>query len=118
MDLKDKKCVPCVGLTPPLAPEQKYHLLNQLRNGWKLTCEEKRIERNFEFKNFKDALNFTIEVGQIAEEERHHPELHLGWGHCRVEIWTHTNSDLLENDFILAAKITEVYSRLSGSFPS
>jgi 4a-hydroxytetrahydrobiopterin dehydratase len=56
------------------------------------------------------ALEFTNQVGGIAEAEKHHPEIHLSWGQCRVEIWTHTNNNLLENDFILAAKISEIFS--------
>lgn len=115
MDLKDKKCIPCSSYVPPLPTEEKQKLLATLGEGWKLTQNETRLRRDFKFKNFKRALEFANEVGRLAEEEKHHPEIFLGWGHCDLEIWTHTNNNLVENDFILAAKINESFMRL---FPS
>jgi 4a-hydroxytetrahydrobiopterin dehydratase len=117
MDLKDKNCTPCNTTIPPLKQEEKLRLLKLLDHQWRLTFQDKRIERNFGFKNFKDALQFTNEVGRISEEQKHHPEIHLGWGHCRLEIWTHSNNDLHENDFILAAKITEIYREIFEKSP-
>ncbi len=111
MELKDKKCDPSSGQVSPLTLEEKLRLLKALGGEWKLCHEGKRIEKNFVFRNFKEALIFTNEVGRISEEEKHHPEIHLGWGYCIIEIWTHSKNDLLENDFILAAKITEAYQR-------
>lgn len=111
MDLKDKKCIPCSSYVPPLSMEEKAKHLSETPH-WSLTTNDSRIERKFTFKNFKKALEFTNEVGRIAEEEKHHPEIHLGWGHCHIEIWTHTNNNLVENDFILAAKINEAYAKL------
>lgn len=115
MDLKDKKCVPCSTYIPPLSLEDKKKFLADLGSNWELTHDDSRLLRKIKFKNFKRALEFTNEVGRIAESEKHHPEIHLGWGHCDVEIWTHMNNNLVENDFILAAKIDEAYARL---FPS
>jgi 4a-hydroxytetrahydrobiopterin dehydratase len=112
MELKDKKCVPCATYVPPLPGEEKARLLATLGEGWELARGATRLARPFKFNNFRRALQFANEVGRIAEEEKHHPELHLGWGHCDVEIWTHTNDDLVENDFILAAKVTEAYARM------
>ena len=114
MDLKDKKCVPCSSYVPPLAREKKLEMLGSISSEWKLTHDESRIRRDFKFKNFKRALEFANEVGRIAEEEKHHPELFLGWGHCDVEIWTHANNNLVENDFILAAKVDEAWERLQA----
>jgi 4a-hydroxytetrahydrobiopterin dehydratase len=111
MDLKDKKCVPCHSFVPPLPPEEKKRLLSGLP-GWSLKENDSRIRRDFKFKNWKRAMEFAGVVGEIAESEKHHPELFLGWGHCDVEIWTHANNNLLENDFILAAKIDEAFQRL------
>ncbi len=113
MELKDKKCVACTTWVPPLPSEEKARYLEALGSGWVLNQEGKRLARPFKFKNFRRALEFANEVGRIADEEKHHPELRLGWGYCDVEIWTHTNNDLVENDFILAAKITEAFARLS-----
>ena len=112
MDLKDKKCVPCATYTPPLPIEEKKRLLSQLGAEWELTHEASRLRRNFKFKNFKKALEFANEVGRLAEEDKHHPEIFLGWGHCDIEIWTHTNNNLVENDFILAARINEGFKLL------
>jgi 4a-hydroxytetrahydrobiopterin dehydratase len=112
MELKDKKCVPCSTYVPPLPIEEKKKLLATLSSNWKLTENDSRLRRDIKFKNFKRALEFANVVGQLAETEKHHPEIHLGWGHCDVEIWTHTNNNLVENDFILAAKIDESYQRL------
>lgn len=112
MDLKDKKCVPCSTYVTPLPIEEKRLLLSNLGSEWELTHEQSRIRRDFKFKNFRRALEFANEVGRLAEEEKHHPEIHLGWGHCDIEIWTHTNNNLVENDFILAAKINDSFNRL------
>lgn len=114
MDLKDKKCVPCSTYVPPLDHGTKLALLKTISPEWKLQSEDSRIRRDFKFKNFKRALEFANEVGTIAEEEKHHPELHLGWGHCDIEIWTHTNNNLHENDFILAAKIDAAFLKLAS----
>lgn len=113
MDLKDKKCVPCHEWVPPLTQDQKDEYLKK-SSEWKLTHENSRIRREFKFKNFKRALEFTNIIGAIAEEEKHHPEIQLGWGHTFVEIWTHANNNLLENDFILAAKIDEAFKAFSS----
>ena len=112
MDLKDKKCIPCSTYVPPLPLEDKKKLLSQLGAGWHLTTDDSRLRRDFKFKNFKRALEFANEIGRIAELEKHHPEIFLGWGHCDVEIWTHMNNNLVENDFILADKINEGFKRL------
>lgn len=112
MDLKDKKCVPCHSYVPPLPLEEKKKLLAGLHSAWALKENDSRIRRDFKFKNFKKALEFANAVGAIAESEKHHPEFFLGWGHCDIEIWTHANNNLVENDFILAAKIDEAFSKL------
>ena len=112
MDLKDKKCIPCTSYVPPLPLEKKQELLKTLGPEWKLIENDTRLKRDIKFKNFKRALDFANTVGDIAEHEKHHPELHVGWGHCDVEIWTHANNNLVENDFILAAKIEESFTRL------
>ncbi len=111
MDLKDKKCIPCHSYVPPIPLEEKKKNLESLPD-WFLKDNDSRLRRDFKFKNWKRAFEFASIVSQIAEEEKHHPELFLGWGHCDVEIWTHNNNNLLENDFILAAKIGAAFSKL------
>lgn len=115
MDLKDKKCILSKRYAVPFSMDEKQKYLQFVDNNWQLTHNESRILRKFKFNNFKRALEFAQEVGRISEEENHHPEIHLGWGHCDIEIWTHTHNDLFENDFILAAKIDELFRKL---FPS
>lgn len=112
MDLKDKKCIPCSSYVPPLPLEEKHKLLKTLSSEWKLINSDTKLRKDFKFKNFKKALLFANEIGRVAEEEKHHPEIFLGWGHCDVEIWTHANNNLVENDFILAAKIDEAFKNL------
>ncbi|MFZ5863453.1 MAG: 4a-hydroxytetrahydrobiopterin dehydratase [Nitrospirota bacterium] len=110
MGLADNACIPCRGGVPPLPSERITVLLKQLDPGWTVTHEGTRIERAYQFKEFADALVFANRVGEIAEREGHHPDLHVGWGRCRVEIWTHKINGLTESDFYLAAKADRAFS--------
>ena len=109
MSLADKQCVPCRGGVPPLEPARVQELLGQLGQGWALNAEG-HIERQYEFKDFAEALAFVNAVGAIAETEGHHPDLFLAWGRCKVEIWTHKIHGLTESDFYLAAKADRVFT--------
>lgn len=104
-ELNEKKCIPCSGEVPPLEESTKNFLLKKLNPEWKLTHNMTRINRRFQFKNFKKAWDFSNQVCEIAESEFHHPDLHLGWGYLEIEIRTHKIDNLVESDFILAAKI-------------
>lgn len=84
--------------------------------GWELNEDGTRIERCFSFGNFRTALDFVNDVGELAEAEGHHPEIHFGWGYCRIEIYTHKIAGLHENDFILAAKINRLETDQGDSF--
>jgi len=103
-DLTEKKCVPCVSGDTPLKGEMLKPLYMQLDSGWKI-IEEHHLEREYKFKNFKDALAFTNVIGKVAEEEGHHPDIFLSWGMIKLRVWTHKINGLSESDFILAAKI-------------
>lgn len=70
--------------------------------------EEHHLDKTFVFKDFRQALDFTNQVGDLAEQQGHHPDIHLSWGRVRVAIWTHKIDGLTESDFILAAKIDEI----------
>jgi 4a-hydroxytetrahydrobiopterin dehydratase len=106
-DLKDRKCVPCQGGTPPLAEDKSSELLSQLDEGWKL-IENHHIERTYKFPNFANALAFTDRVGAVAEEEGHHPVIELTWGRVKITLYTHKIDGLTESDFVLAAKADAV----------
>ncbi len=104
-ELTKKHCVPCEGGTPALAAHQLRDHLAAVPN-WKLTDDGKRIRREWRVKDFATGLDFFNRLGQIAEQEDHHPDLHLeGYRNVAIEIWTHAVNGLTENDFILAAKI-------------
>jgi len=101
--LAEKTCVPCRGGMPPLTSEQIKPLAAQIDN-WHVVNNH-HIEKEFKFPDFKSALAFTNQVGGIAEEQGHHPDIYLAWGRVEVKIWTHKIDGLTESDFILAAKI-------------
>ena len=102
--LARKSCTPCRGDTPPLKGKDLVSLMAGLSDGWSLVGEQ-RIEKEFHFKDFREALHFTNLVGEAAETENHHPDIGLGWGRVVVSLSTHKIHGLSENDFILAAKI-------------
>jgi 4a-hydroxytetrahydrobiopterin dehydratase len=106
-----RSCVPCRGGTPPLTPHQIGPLLAQLDAGWtvvKLPSPKhgsvEALAREYRFEDFGRALQAAVAVGKIADEQQHHPDLHVAWGRLRIEIWTHKIGGLTESDFILAAK--------------
>ena len=105
-DLASKTCVPCTGGVPPLRGAELAKLRQQVP-GWTVV-EDHHLTKELEFPDFMQALDATNRIGQLAEEQGHHPDLHLSWGKLRVEIWTHKIDGLTESDFILAAKIDEL----------
>lgn len=104
MELASKKCIPCEVGALPLAREEAERFMTQLK-GWQLSTDVKSIEKTFSFKNFASALSFVNAVGEVAEEEGHHPDIDFGWGRARITLTTHAIKGLSENDFVLAAKI-------------
>ena len=110
-ELAERACIPCRGGVPPLRAAEIDALLQKLPLGWH-AVDEHHIEKTFDFRNFRQALAFTNEVGKIAEEQQHHPDIHLSWGRVRLEIWTHKIDGLTESDFILAAKCDVAYAQL------
>ena len=105
-ELSQKKCVPCeVGGIPLIRTEIEDYLKDV--DGWK-NIDDKKIEKRFKFKNFKEAMDFANKITDIAEEEGHHPTLTISWGQVIVILYTHEISGLHENDFIMAAKIDKI----------
>ena len=111
-ELTKKKCVPCEGGVPKYTLEESKAQLGNL-NGWRLTHDGERIRKDWTVKNFLAGMDFFNSVARIAEEDGHHPDLHLeGYRKVWIELWTHAIGGLSENDFILAAKIDQVPVKL------
>jgi 4a-hydroxytetrahydrobiopterin dehydratase len=102
-DLASKTCAPCRGGTPPLAGQELQALATEVPQ-WKVV-DGHHITRAFTFPDFRQALVFVNKVGELAEEQGHHPDVLLSWGKAEVTTWTHKINGLSEGDFILAAKI-------------
>jgi 4a-hydroxytetrahydrobiopterin dehydratase len=106
MSLAEKHCVPCRGGVPPLRGAELEKFASQVK-GWQVVNEH-HLAKAFQFPDFVKALEFVNRVGAIAEEEGHHPDMHLSWGKVGVETWTHKIDGLTESDFILASKIDQI----------
>lgn len=103
MNLSQKKCIPCEAGTSPLTAVQIGEYQSQTPE-WQVV-ENRQIRRNFRFKNFVEAMEFINRVAIIAEEQGHHPDLHIFYNQVTIELWTHAIGGLSENDFIVASKI-------------
>lgn len=108
MSLSQKTCTPCQGGVPPLSMTEAEAWLVQAP-GWELLNNGARLKRRFQFKSFDAALAFVNRVGDLAEEEGHHPDITFGWGYANVLFYTHKIGGLHENDFIMAAKVNDLY---------
>lgn len=116
-ELAQKDCVPCRGGVPPFTREQIAPLLHQLGGDWQVSERGPQgsvlyLERTYRFKNFAAAMKAAVAIGDMAEEQSHHPDLHVAWGAVRVEVWTHKIGGLTESDFIFAAKCDAIVAQL------
>lgn len=103
-------CVPCRGGEPALPEDEIVALLPQIPE-WNLIEKDgiKRLARQYKFDNFAQALAFANRIGEMAEQEDHHPALLVEWGKVTVTWWTHVIGGLHLNDFILAARTDDLY---------
>ena len=101
--LAQETCIPCRGGVPPLKGKELDALQEKLGNGWQI-INEHHLEKEYIFAEFRQALDFTVKVGEVAENQDHHPDIYLVWGKVKLTIWTHKIDGLTESDFILAAK--------------
>ena len=105
MDLTQKKCIPCEGGMPPLNEGEIEKLLKHV-NRWDV--EDGRLTKQFNFKDFREAMGFVNKIAEVAESEGHHPDIMIHYSQVNIELWTHAINGLSENDFIIAAKIDEL----------
>ena len=110
-DLAQQTCVPCRGGVPPLDDAAIAPLLAQLGPDWRVEQRPdvkrgtvKVLTCTYRFDDFARAMEAAVRIGALAEEQQHHPDLHVAWGRLVVDIWTHKIGGLTESDFIFAAK--------------
>ncbi len=103
-ELAEGTCLPCRGGVPPLKGEELDALQEKLGNGWQI-INEHHLEKEYIFADFRQALDFTVKVGEVAENQGHHPDIYLAWGKVKLTIWSHKIDGLTESDFILGAKV-------------
>ncbi len=109
MTLADQACIPCRGGVAPMDTDRASQLLRELNAAWQLNAQG-HLERQYPFPDFAQAMAFANRVAEIAEAEGHHPDLHIAWGRCTVEIWTHKIQGLTESDFYFAAKADRAFA--------
>jgi 4a-hydroxytetrahydrobiopterin dehydratase len=107
MDLGNKKCKPCEGGIAPLNEEEVAEYRKQIMNDWKV-IDNKKITKEYLFVNYRHSMDFVNKVANLAEDEGHHPVMHVFYGRVVIELWTHAIDGLSENDFIMAFKIDEL----------
>jgi 4a-hydroxytetrahydrobiopterin dehydratase len=109
-DLHKKKCIACDGSIPAFEIGEIHKYLKKV-DGWDVKNNNEKsyyLIKDFKFNNFKESQNFINQIGDLAEQEGHHPDISFGWGYCKIKIFTHAIKGLAESDFILAAKIDKL----------
>ena len=109
--LASKRCVPCEGGVPAVAPDAARSMMSQLSAQWKLAGDAKSISAQFAFKNYYQTTAFVNAVAWIAHQEDHHPDISFGYKTCAVTYSTHAIGGLSENDFICAAKVDALFGK-------
>jgi len=112
--LASKTCTPCRGGVPAL-PREQAEVFHAQAPDWQLKDDAHRIQRSFSFRNFRDALTFVQQVGELAEAEGHHPNINFGWGNATISLQTKKIKGLHENDFIMATKIDQIFGRAANT---
>jgi len=107
MKLTEKKCEPCEGGVPKLSASEIESYSGELREPWEVV-DEMKIVKEFQFTDYRATIKFVDKVADLAEEEGHHPVMHVFFSKLSIELWTHAILGLSENDFILASKIDEI----------
>jgi len=108
-ELASRRCVPCKGGVPPLRGAALAGLQRELGGDWRVVGEH-HLECEYRFPDFREALAFVNRVGEMAEDQNHHPDVHLAWGRVRITIWTHKIDGLTESDFVFAARCDRLFA--------
>jgi len=110
-------CTACRKGAPVVTPEEIQEFMPQLHPGWRIVEVEgvPRLERVFALKDFVQAMELAQRIGEIAEEQGHHPALLVEWGRLTVSWWTHAILNLHRNDFIMAAKSDRAFQQLGDT---
>ncbi len=103
-NLKNSHCVPCEGNVSCLVPNEINEYKKELKLDWEI-IDNKKLKREFKFKNFKEAMQFVNKVADIANKEDHHPDIYIYYNKVVIELMTHAINGLFKNDFIVASKI-------------
>ena len=101
--INQKKCIPCQGGVPPLNKQEVDIFIKQLDSGWEIH-QNKRIQKEYTFNTYKEAITFSNNIAKLSEDEGHHPFIHINYKKVIIIIFTHKINGLHENDFILAYK--------------
>jgi 4a-hydroxytetrahydrobiopterin dehydratase len=110
--LANKQCIPCRGGMPALLQSEKIEFKKRIAADWSFSSDQKRLERTIQLKAFAAPMALAQKIAVLADEEDHHPELIVNFGKLQINIWTHKINDLVESDFILAAKIDELLKEI------
>ncbi len=111
--LADEKCLACSSTDNPLPLEVYLGYLKQLNSQTWEVIDHHHLHGIYTFSDFKSALSFSNTIGALAEEEWHHPDIHLSWGKVEIDVWTHKINGLHKTDFVFAAKVDQIYATLS-----
>lgn len=112
--LADEPCEACTSDDEPLSPEEYEGYLDDLSEAWEVV-DGHHLHADYAFEDFRDALEFTYEIGELAEEEWHHPDIALAWGEVEVDMWTHKIDGLHKTDFVMAARMDRIYDGYSDA---
>jgi 4a-hydroxytetrahydrobiopterin dehydratase len=106
--LADEPVEPAGDDAEPLTDDALDEYVAELGDAWEVV-DEHHLEASYEFPDFETALAFTVEIGELAEREWHHPDIALSWGEVGVEMWSHEVGGLTRADFVMAARMDRLY---------
>jgi 4a-hydroxytetrahydrobiopterin dehydratase len=110
-ELADQKCEACTSEDEPLASSEYMVYFDEINDTVWEVVEDHHLKGTYPFEDFRDALEFTYEVGELAEEEWHHPDIQLQWGEVQIEMWTHKIDGLHKTDFVMAARMDRIHEQ-------